>query len=152
MRLAPVVLLLAVTALPALAQRGPVIVIPGKAGVPVYINGIDASWATVEGEFGLDHPGSVPTAVIYRPVVVTAPPKPKDYYPESGKRPGYGRLEIVPPADRVLPAPAPTYYRSWTSGSAQGSVTEYPPYAPPAVVISPRSGQRNKSTDEKGKP
>jgi len=145
-------LLLMCGAAPALAQSGPVIVIPGKPGVPVYINGIDASWAVVEGQFGLDHAGSVPTTVIYRPVLVTAPERPKDFYPQTGKRPGYGRLEILPPPDRVLPAPAPTYYRSWTSGSAQGSVTEYPPYEPPTVVVSPRNGQRNKTTDGKGKP
>ena len=44
MRLVRAILLLAVTASPASAQRGPEIVIPGKPGVPVYINGIDASW------------------------------------------------------------------------------------------------------------
>jgi hypothetical protein len=156
MRVAHAVLLaagaLVVLASPALAQRGPVIVSPGKAGVPVYINGIDASWAVVEGEFGLDHAGSVPTTVIYRPVLVTMPAKPKDFYPQSGTRPGYGRLEIPPPADRVLPTPAPTYYRSWTSGSASGSATDYAPYAPPTVIVSPHYGQHNKTSEGKAKP
>ena len=32
------------------------------------INGIDASWGVVEGEFGLDRPGAVTPTVIYRPL------------------------------------------------------------------------------------
>ena len=70
MRLVQAVLLLAVTASPAFAQREPEIVIPGKAGVPVYINGVDASWGVVIGEFGLDRPGLMAPTVIYRPLVV----------------------------------------------------------------------------------
>ena len=54
MRVVAAALLFAVTCSPALAQREPEIVIPGKAGVPVIINGIDASWSVVDGEFGLD--------------------------------------------------------------------------------------------------
>ena len=69
MRAIHAALLLAVSACPALAQRAPVIVIPGKPGVPVYINGIDASWAVVEGEFGLDRPGEVTPTVTYRPLL-----------------------------------------------------------------------------------
>ena len=152
MRFAYAALLLAVSASPALAQRGPVIVIPGKPGVPVYINGIDASWGVVEGEFGLDRPGMVTPTVIYRPIVVSLPSNVPGYHPTTGQRPGYGRLEIVPPPDRVLPPPAPPYYRSWSSGSAPGPVTEYPLYAPPLVTVSPRFGQRNKSPNQKGKP
>ncbi len=69
MRLVPATLLLAVMASPAFAQREPQIVIPGKPGVPVYIDGVDASWGVVEGEFGLDRPGLVAPTVIYRPLV-----------------------------------------------------------------------------------
>ena len=137
MRLAHAVLLSAVTVSPALAQRAPEIVIPGRPDIPVYINGIDASWGVVEGDFGLDRPDMVTPTVIYRPVTVALPSRVPGYHPETGKRPGYGRLEIVPP-------PAPTYYRSWSSGSAPGPVTEYPPYAPPTVVLSPNgNGQRH---------
>ena len=35
------------------------------------INGIDASWGVVEGEFGLDRPGVVAPTVIYRPLQVS---------------------------------------------------------------------------------
>ena len=74
MRLVQAILLFAVAASPAFAQRAPEIVIPGKAGVPVYINGIDASWGVVEGDFGLDRPGMVTPTVIYRPVTTVALP------------------------------------------------------------------------------
>lgn len=77
MRLVFVALLLAVTASPALAQRKPEIVIPGKPGVPVIINGIDASYGIVEGEFGLDQPGLVAPAVVYRPLLTAYPTGPR---------------------------------------------------------------------------
>ena len=143
MRLVQAVLLLAVTASPAFAQREPEIVIPGKPGVPVYINGIDASWGVVEGEFGLDRPGLVTPTVIYRPLVASLPSNVPSYHPKTGRRPGYGRLEIVPPPDRPVPPPAPTFYRSWSSGSAPGPVTDYPNYPPLNLVISPKFGKRN---------
>src|SRR5271156_4409973 len=153
MRLIRAILLLLVTATPAFAQRGPEIVIPGKPGVPVYINGIDASWGVVEGDFGLDRPGMVTPTVVWRPLVVSYPTNVPGYHPTTGQRPGYGRLEIVPPADRPLPPPAPTYYRSWSSGSASGAVTDYAPYPVPPVEISPRYGRRNnKPPEPKGKP
>ncbi len=144
MRLVHAALLLVVTASPAFAQRKPLIVIPGKPGVPVYINGIDASWGVVEGEFGLDRPGLVAPTVIYRPLAVALPSNVPEYHPKSGKQPGYGRFEIIPPADRPKLPPAPTYYRSWSSGSAPGPVTDYPSYPMPQVEVEPQFGQRGK--------
>src|ERR1700689_4634722 len=129
--LVPVVLLLALTATPAFAQREPQIVIPGRPDVPVMINGIDASWGVVEGEFGLDRPGAMTQTVTYRPLVVSVPYAVPGYFPRAGRKPGYGRLEIVPPPDRLLPPMAPSYFRSWSSQSASGPVTQYPRYAPP---------------------
>ena len=38
----------------ALADGGFEIVIPGRPGVPVIINGVDASYAVVEGDWGLE--------------------------------------------------------------------------------------------------
>jgi hypothetical protein len=127
MRLAGTALLLVAAASPALAQRAPEIVIPGKAGVPVYINGIDASYGIVEGEFGLDRPGLMAPTVVYRPLLISNPTYIPGYYPKNGQRPGYGRLEIIPPPNRPLPPPAPTYYRSWSSSSGMGPVTIMPP-------------------------
>jgi hypothetical protein len=135
MRVLSAALLLVTIASPALAQREPVIVIPGRPGVPVYINGIDASWGVVEGEFGLDRPGAVAPTVIYRPYLMPAPFHVPGYYPADGRQPGYGRLEIQPPRNRVLPPAAPTYFRDWSSESAPGPVTVYAPETP--VVVAP---------------
>jgi hypothetical protein len=152
MRIVHAALLLAVSASPALAQRAPVIVVPGKPGVPVMMNGVDVSWAVIEGEFGLDRPGTVKT-VIYRPLAITVPyygpgyDEP-GYFPRTGRRPGYGRLEVVPPADRPLPPPAPTYYRSWSSQSAPTPATEYPQYSAPPVGVSVWGG-RNRRTSHR---
>ena len=49
---------------PVRADSGPVIVIPSRPGVPVIINGRDASYAVVEGDWGLSRPGAVPVTVI----------------------------------------------------------------------------------------
>jgi len=136
MRLVVTALLLAVTASPALAQRAPEIVIPGKAGVPVMINGVDASWGIVEGEFGLDRPGLMAPTVIYRPLLISYPTAaPRPYFPKDGKRPGYGRLEIIPPANRALPPPAQSYYRSWSSSSGSSPATIYPAYPMPNIDV-----------------
>lgn len=136
---AAVAVLLAVTVSPAFAQREPQIVIPGRPDVPVIINGIDASWGIVEGEFGLDRPGAVAPTVIYRPlqvsVLYSAPPP--GYFPRDNRKPGYGRLEIVPPPGAPKPPPAPSYYRSWSSQSAPGPVTDYAPYPTPPIFYSP---------------
>src|SRR5580693_8825744 len=123
MRLVCAALLLAVTASPAFAQREPEIVIPGKPGVPVIINGVDASWGMVVGEFGLDRPGAVAPTVVYRPLLASVPYSEPGYFPTSDRKPGYGRLEIVPPPDAPKPPPAPSYFRSWSSHFQSGPVT-----------------------------
>ncbi len=142
MRFVCATLLLALSAAPAFAQtRAPVIVIPGRPDVPVMMNGVDVSWSVIEGEFGLDRPGEITPTVIYRPFASPVPyGYPYGYYgpgyfPATGKRPAYGRLEIVPPRHRPLPPPAPTYYRSWSAESAPGPVTDYAPYPPPDYMV-----------------
>jgi hypothetical protein len=148
MRLITVALFLAASVSPALAQREPEIVIPGKAGVPVMIDGVDASWGVVVGEFGLDRPGLMAPTVIYRPLMAAVPYDVPGYFPRSGKKPGYGRLEVVPPPGPP-PPPAPTYFRSWSSQSAPGPVTDYPPYPMPPVVLQPQFGHRGKQQQGK---
>ena len=56
--------LAAFAAAPARADNGPVIVIPSRPGVPVVINGRDASYAVVEGDWGLSRPGHGTVRVI----------------------------------------------------------------------------------------
>jgi hypothetical protein len=146
MRFVHAALLLAVSVSPAFAQREPQIVIPGRPGVPVMINGIDASWGMVVGEFGLDRPGMVAPTVIYRPLMVSVPYSVPGYFPRSGQKPGYGRLEVVPPPGPPPPT-APSYFRSWSSQSAPGPVTDYPPYPVPPMVIQPKFGRDRDSKD-----
>jgi hypothetical protein len=135
-------LLLAVSCSSALAQREPEIVVPGHPGVPVYINGVDASWGVVEGEFGLDRPNEINPTVVYRPYLALLPYRVPAYFPSDGRQPGYGRLEIVPPANRRPPAPGPRYHRSWSSESDPGPVTEYPPMPPMILAPTFNGGSR----------
>src|SRR6266850_2164116 len=96
-------------AAPAHAQTGPVIVIPGKAGVPVTINGVIVDGALVYGDWGLARPGHG-EIVIEGPVGFTSNFDSRGYYPATGHRPRYGRLEVEP-------APRPradtSYRRNW---------------------------------------
>ena len=125
----------------ALADSGPVIVIPGRPGVPIIINGIDASYAVVEGDWGLGKGVHVqPTIYGGRPI----PPEPPvgHYYPSAGNPPGYGRLEIEPPANRKLPQPAESYHDSWSAQSTpqavQPPVQPEVPFYPPPVILAPQ--------------
>jgi len=146
MRIVHAALLLAISGSPSLAQRVPSIVIPGRSDVPVVINGVEASWSVVEGDYGLDTPIGMTATVIYRPLAILAPyyhpglsgfrvrvygPR---YFPSSGEHPGYGRLEVVPPRDRPLPRPAESFRQGWSSQSSPGPVTEYPPFAAPPII------------------
>jgi len=125
------------SALPAFAADGFDIVIPGRAGVPVIINGIDASYAVVEGDWGLGKGVHVqPTVYGGRPV--DPEPNVGHYYPTLGRTPGYGRLEIEPPANRVLPKPGPSYHQSWTSQSTAQPEQPVVPFYPPPVIVAPQ--------------
>jgi hypothetical protein len=127
-------------AFPARADHAPVLVVPGKPGVPVYINGYDASWTIVEGDWGLDRPGQISPRVIYPyPYLLDPGPYYRRYFPATGKRPRYGRFEIIPPRNRRLPPPAESYYRYWSTQSDPTiPVTTYPPLIPPPVIAAPQ--------------
>jgi hypothetical protein len=130
MRAALALAMLIGTALPALAGEGFDLVIPGRPGIPIIINGVDVSYAVIEGDFGLGKSIHMqPTIYGGRPI----PPEPEvgHYYPSAGLLPGYGRLEIEPPADRTLPKPGPSYHQSWSAQSA-------PPQAPAAPLYPPQ--------------
>jgi hypothetical protein len=124
----------------ALADTGPVIVIPGRPGVPIVINGIDASYAVVEGDWGLGKGVHVqPTVYGGRPIDPL--PNVGHYYPSAGNSPGYGRLEIQPPANRRLPQPAESYHDSWSAQST-----------PPPVILAPPGGGAEMPRDFSGPP
>jgi hypothetical protein len=115
------------------------IVIPGRPGVPIIINGIDASYAAVEGEWGLGQgPQVQPT--VYGGRYIDPVPNVGHYYPSAGHQPGYGRLEVEPPANRRLPQSGEIYYRSWSAQSAPPAAQPQVPFYPPPVIVAPQDG------------
>jgi hypothetical protein len=130
---------------PAQPAEPPAIVIPGKPGVPVIINGYDASYAVVEGDFGLDRPGQVPVTIISRPLFAPESRYYGTYFPAYGRQPGYGRLEIEPPANRRLPPPAQRFHRSWTSQSDPLPDDVDPPAQSPALIVAPQINGRRQT-------
>jgi hypothetical protein len=144
MRLKLALAILLGTTAPALAE-GFDIVVPDRPDVPIIVNGLDVSYAVLEGGFGLGK------GVHNQPTIYggrLAPPEPNvgHYYPTLGLRPASGRLEIEPPANRKLPQPAESYHQSWQSQSmpvpatAPNSQPEVPLYPPP-VILAPSNGE-----------
>jgi hypothetical protein len=127
---------------PAAARDVWTYVIPGRRDVPVIINGIDASYCLIEGDWGLARPGHVTPTIIDCPPVVRVPTRGSSYHPMRGQRPGYGRYEIEPPADRRLPPPAPSFYREWSSGSDPLPASLDPPAEVPFLAEPGRNWRR----------
>lgn len=129
----------------ASASDGFNIVVPGRPGLPVIINGVDATYAVVEGEFGLGK-GVNNQPTIYGGHFADVTPHVGHYYPSLGLKPGYGRLEIEPPANRKLPPRAASYHKTWSAESAPLPPTEQEPgvplYPPPVIVAPPGGGPR----------
>jgi hypothetical protein len=117
------------------SDSGPVIVLPGRHGLPVIINGVDATGALVEGDWGLYKPNIVQITIIprwipgpgYYGIYNQDRYRQDGYFPATGHEPGYGRHEIEPPANRRLPPPAPSYHRSWSSHSDPVPASVDPP-------------------------
>lgn len=125
----------------AFAGEGFDIVVPGRPGVPIVINGIDASYTVVEGVWGLGKGIQVqPTIYGGRYIAERQPEDVGHYYPTQGLRPGYGRLEVEPPTNRKLPQPAESYYQRWGAQSAPLPAQMDAPVNPPAVILAPEIG------------
>jgi hypothetical protein len=125
----------------ARADHQPALVVPGNREAPVIIDGYDVSWAVAEGEWGLYRPGHGTPAVIYPYPVLVPLGYGRGYFPATGKRPRYGRYEIIPPANRRLPPPAESFHRFWSSPPA--GISEYPSFEPPPVIMAPRLQRMN---------
>jgi hypothetical protein len=132
----------------ALADNSPVVVIPGRPGVPIIINGVDASYAVVEGDWGLAK-GVHVQPTVYGGRYIDPDPHVGHYYPSLGHVPGYGRLEIEPPG-RLPPPPA--IYRSWSSQSMPQPVQPQIPFYPPPVILAPQNGDAGAPQDFSGPP
>jgi hypothetical protein len=102
--------------------------------VPIIINGIDASYAVVEGSFGLGM-GNHIEPTIYGGRRVDPRPNVGHYYPSLGLTPGYGRSEMEPPADREMPQPAESYNRTWSSQPLPPPSDV--PENPPPIIVAP---------------
>jgi len=137
MRAATALALLIGTTATAFAGGGFEIVIPGRIGVPIVINGVDASYAVVEGDWGLGKGVQVQTKV-YGGRYIDPVPNVGHYYPSAGHMPGYGRVEIQPSANRKLPQPAESYHQSWSAQSNPSQPQADIPFYPPPVIVAPR--------------
>jgi hypothetical protein len=137
--IAPVLALAALFAAPAArADREPVIVYPGRPGVPVMWFGRDISGAVIEGDWGLDRPGHGQITILpagRHPIWV---PSGGGYFPTTGRPPRYGRDEKEPPPDRAPPQPAESYHRSWGAQSMPLPATMPPDYEQPPMVVVPQ--------------
>src|SRR3954468_1688201 len=121
----------------ALAGGGFEIVVPGRAGVPIIINGLDASYAVIEGDWGLGK-GVQVQPTIYGGRYIDPVPRVGHYYPSAGLMPGYGRLEVEPPPGRKLPQPAESYHQSGSAQSAPLPAQSDVPVNPPAIIYAPQ--------------
>ncbi len=136
-----------VAAAPAYAdEEGPVIVIPSRPGVPVVINGRDASYAVVEGDWGLARPGHG-TVTVYggSPIQPNAVYQQRSsYHPRYGRPPPRGRNEVDNGPEG--PQSAETFSRNWSSSSSD--------VAPPPSERSTPAQQMNSSSssDQSGVP
>jgi hypothetical protein len=71
------------------------------------------------------------------------------YYPSAGRIPGYGRLEIEPPANRRLPQPAESYHQSWSAQSAPLPAQSNVPVNPPEIIYAPGDDRSRSPGDDR---
>jgi hypothetical protein len=128
------------TALTA-SETGPVIVIPGRAGVPIMMDGRDVSYSVIEGDWGLGRPSNIAPRVIYRygPPVRFGPGS-ASYFPSIGQPPRVGRKEVDMPSTN--PEPAEGYIRSWGVQSDPTPATSPSAYETPPVIVAPQDFRR----------
>lgn len=133
--------LAAASAVAQAADSGPVIVVPGRHHLPVIVNGVDVTGAVVEGDWGLYSPHMLHLTVIPAPITYSTyrggyygEYVRGTYFPALGREPGYGRREIEPPPNRILPPPAPSFHRSWSSRSEPLPPDITPPAQTPLLI------------------
>lgn len=138
------------TAEVARADNGPVIVIPSRPGVPVVINGRDASYAVVEGDWGLARPGHG-TITVYGGHALRPSSVYRDrnsYHPRYGRPPPRGRHEVEPSPDRPMPEPAESFSRSWSTSSDVQPASLPSRDAAPAFNRAPQAYEQQPDNDQ----
>jgi hypothetical protein len=140
--------------LAARADSQPVIAIPGHLGVPVIINGIDATGAEVSGDWGLSRPGQGPLIIEGgTPTPLGRPPV--RYFPTSSAvqepRGGETKAPPLPPrgAPPTRPAASTDFHQSWSAGANPGPMPEG---APTVIVAPPRPSHLDKLPAETTRP
>ena len=142
--------LLLILCAPAVADHRPQIVVPGRYDTPVLIDGENATYAIVAGEWGLFRPGS-PVAIDRQRLIAT-PGLFGSYFPSAGRTPRSGRLEIAPDPNRPLPVQAESFHRSWSTSSDRSPATLGPDIQNgPPVHLELRPGQQ-RFPDRRGPP
>ena len=128
------------------ADTEPVIVVPGRLGVPIIVDGQDVRGAVIEGDWGLarGHTGLTiirPRGPIYqgyagRSMFRATWPRVGHFFPGTGVQPRVGGEEVIPPANRRLPPKAESLERSYKSESMPlPANNELPLYPMPPVGI-----------------
>jgi hypothetical protein len=131
----------------ARADSQPVIAIPGHLGVPVIINGIDATGAEVYGDWGLSRPGQGRLIIEGgTPTPLGRPPV--RYFPTSSTVEDPRRSETKAPpspprgAPPARPAASTDFHQSWSAGANPGRMPEG---APMVIVAPPRPSHLDKT-------
>lgn len=122
----------------AAADSGPVVVVPSRPDVTIMINGRNAAYAVVEGDWGLAKGVHVEPAIYPRQGYYYAAPQVGRYFPSAGHAPGYGRSEIDTPA-RQLPR-SESFNRSWSAESNPTATADIVPANPPPIIVAPQIG------------
>ena len=149
----------------ACADHLPAVAIPGKRGVPVIVNGQNATGAVVIGDWGLYRPGHVVPTIIRRQPWVGVPryrraatvvrhyrrkrvktvrrkaivrSGVRHFFPGGTSPPKLGRHESDKPASPP-PVPAESFSRSWSARSSPAPATiPQPPVVVPPVIVDNR--------------
>jgi hypothetical protein len=143
-------------ALPARADSGPVVAVPTRPGVPIVIHGRDASYAVVEGDWGLARPSIGVTVIGGSPIRPSSVYTQRNsYHPRYGRAPERGRHEIEPSPDRAMPDSPESFSRSWSNHGETLPVNDAPgegprhraqPFNPvdvPATITDPATFPQN---------
>ena len=124
------------------SETGPVIVIPGRPGVPIIVNGQDISGAVIEGDWGLARPSQNEPRILYRyGNGALIGPSHGGYFPTTGRAPRLGRKEVDVPRP---PHTSENVFRSFNVQSDQTPIT--PPQSTPPqppIVVAPETRRRH---------